>query len=250
MSKNENKPVVEETFENQEVEVTQDELVSLKARADALGLRYHPSIGVDSLRDKVNAAIRNDLSERVDNPGIHPKGEVDDPVDPSILPANNPTPLVTGDNGSQKIQNKLDKAEENAGKTKEEIEVLTEAQKLVQERIKLRKQANALVRIRVTCMNPAKVEWDGEVFTTGNMAVGTLSKFVPFNNDEGWHVPQMILQMIQDRQCQIFTSVRDARGNVSRKGKLIKEFAVEIMDPLTPEELKDLAQRQALGGGV
>lgn len=94
-------------------------------------------------------------------------------------------------------------------------------------------------------MNPAKNEWEGEIFTAGNSVVGSYSKFVPFNTDEGWHVPRIILNQIQQRQCQIFQTVKDSRGNSTRKGKLIKEFAVEILDPLTPEELAELARRQA-----
>lgn len=114
-----------------------------------------------------------------------------------------------------------------------------------EKRARLKKEAFALVRIRVTCMNPAKREWEGELFTAGNSLVGSVTKYVPFNNDEGWHVPRIILNQIQNRQCQIFTTVRDSQGRSSRKGKMIKEFAVEILDPLTPEELAELARRQA-----
>lgn len=168
-----------------------DELSTLKARADMLGVSYHPSIGLEKLRDKVNAA------------------------------------LSSGD-------------KEDGSSAKSEAAERAEAQL----------RASELVRIRVTCMNPAKKEWEGEIFTTGNAVVGTFKKFVPFNAEEGWHVPRIILDMIQSRECQVFTAVRDARGNTTRKGKLIKEFAVEVLPPLTEEELKDLAQRQAMAGSV
>lgn len=168
-----------------------DELTALKARADLLGISYHPSIGLEKLRDKVNAALAEE------------KGDGD--KSPSAEAA---------------------------------------------ERVDLQKKAAELVRIRVTCMNPAKKEWEGEIFTTGNAVVGTFKKFVPFNADEGWHVPRIILEMIQQRECQVFTTVRDTRGNSTRKPKLIKEFAVEILPPLTEQELKDLAQRQAMAGSV
>lgn len=168
-----------------------DELSALKARADLLGISYHPSIGLEKLRDKVNAA----LSE---------------------------------------------------GEKEDGAAVSSEAA----ERVDLQKKAAELVRIRVTCMNPAKKEWEGEIFTTGNAVVGTFKKFVPFNNDEGWHVPRIILEMMQQRECQVFTTVRDSRGNSTRRPKLIKEFAIEILPALTEEELKDLAQRQAMAGSV
>lgn len=174
----------------------QDELSALKARADMLGVNYHPSIKLDKLREKVNAATTFDG--------------------------------VLGDNVHSRS------APTSAGETENQM------------RNRLKKEASSLVRIRVTCMNPAKAEWEGEMFTCGNSVVGTYTKYVPFNNEEGWHVPNIILQMMQDRQCQIFVTVKDSRGNQKKQGKLIKEFAIEILDPLTQEELGELARRQAI----
>jgi hypothetical protein len=113
----------------------------------------------------------------------------------------------------------------------------------------IRQAATKLVRVRVTCMNPAKRDWDGEIFMVGNRHTGTLRKYVPYGVD--WHVPQMILDMIKARQCQVFQSVkrRTAGGDISsREGKLVKEFAVEILPPL--KELAELAQRQAMAAGT
>ena len=168
-----------------------DELTTLKARADALGVGYHPSIGLEKLKEKVNAAL---------------------------APKEEPTEVVSKKDGD--------------------------------ERMKLRNEAAKLVRIRVTCMNPNKKEWDGEFITAGNAVVGSFTKFIPFNADEGWHVPHIIYEQLRDRECQVFVTVRDSKGNATRKGKLIREFSIEILPPLTPEELKDLAQRQAMAHSI
>ena len=111
-------------------------------------------------------------------------------------------------------------------------------------------EATKLVRIRVTCMNPAKKEWEGEIITVGNAGVGTYKKYIPFNADEGWHVPNIIYQALQERQCQVFVSSKTKNGVTIRQGKLIKEFAIEVLPPLTEEELKDLAQRQAMAKSI
>ena len=111
-----------------------------------------------------------------------------------------------------------------------------------------RKDALALVRVRITCMNANKKEWNGELFTTGNRLTGTVKKFVPFDTE--WHIPRIIYNMIKSRKCQVFYSTKDARGNSIRKGKMINEFAIEELPPLTKEELKDLAQRQAMANGT
>ena len=113
-------------------------------------------------------------------------------------------------------------------------------------RNKLRKEANKLIRVRVACMNPNKKEWEGEVFTVSNSVVGTIRKFVPFNAEEGWYVPAMILTMMRERKCQIFQTVKGPRGNKTRKGKLIPEFSIETLENLTPKELKALAVKQAV----
>lgn len=185
-------------------DVKQDELVSLKARADMLGLQYHPSIGVEKLRAKVAAAIDGtpSVSDSEDD-----KSEVDLPV--AAAP------------------------------------VKPRAETEVEKRVRLKQEATKLTRIRLTCMNPAKKEWDGEIFTAGNSIIGSVKKFVPFNAEDGWHVPFIILQMIQDRMCQIFVSTTDSRGNKVRKGKMIREFAVEILPQLNKDELAELAARQA-----
>ena len=165
-----------------------DELTALKARADMMGVKYHPSISLEKLKEKITA---------------HMNAEEDKPV----------------------AEPEMDRAA-------------------------LQKSASELMRIRVTCMNPAKKEWEGEIFTVGNSVVGTFKKYVPFNADEGWHVPRIIYEQLKDRECQVFTTVRDSRGNSTRKGKLIKEFAIEVLPNLTEEEIKELAQRQAMAKSV
>ena len=181
-------------IENEDVLEVPNELQSLKARADLLGISYHPSIGVEKLREKVNAAV-------------------DTPAEEVALPVS-------------------------TEETEQEF------------RLRKRNEANALVRVRVTCMNPSKREWDGEIFTCGNSNIGTFRKYVPFNAEDGWHIPRVIFNHLQERMCQVFTTVRDSRGNSTRQGKLIKEFAIEVLPQLTAEELHDLAQRQAMAKSI
>lgn len=182
--------------EDTEQTVVQDELASLKARADLMGITYHPSIGVEKLREKIAAAVSGEPT---------------------------PTPVV-------------------------ETAPLPETEN--QKRARLRREANELVRIKLVCLNPAKKEWEGEIISSGNSAIGTFSKYIPFNADEGWHVPRIIYNQLVERQCQVFTTVRDAKGNAHRKGKLIKEFAIEVLPPLTVEELEELARRQSMAHSV
>lgn len=170
------------------------ELDTLKARADTLGVKYHPSISVEKLREKVNAA----LTPAEDKPVVTAPGEE------------------------------------------------TESQY----RERMIRDASELVRIRVTCMNPNKKELEGEIFSVGNSVVGTFKKFVPFNIEGGWHVPRIIYNQLLERQCQVFVTKRDARGNTTKEGKLIREFAIEVLPALTQAELDELARRQAMAGSI
>lgn len=117
-----------------------------------------------------------------------------------------------------------------------------------QRRLRLRREAAKLVRIRVTCMNPAKREWQGELFSVGNTAVGDYRRMVPFGVE--WHVEQIMLNMIQERKYQMFRTKRNAAGETYKEAEFVKEFAVEILPALTPTELKALAQRQAMAAGT
>lgn len=177
---------------------TPDELTALKARADLLGIKYHPSISLEKLRDKVNAAV---------------SGEEEAATEDAVAT----TP---------------------AAETEDEM------------RVRLKREANELVRINVTCMNPAKAEWDGEIFTAGNSLVGSFTKYVPFNTTEGYHVPRIIYNQLVQRECQIFVTVRHPNGGQGKQGKLIKEFAIQELPMLTLDELHDLAQRQAMANGT
>lgn len=112
-----------------------------------------------------------------------------------------------------------------------------------------RKQANRLIRCRIQCMNPAKREWPGEIISVGSARLGTFKKFIPFNSPDPYHIPKIIYDMLREKKCTIFHTVSDDRGNKIRKGRLVDEYAIEVLDPLTPEELSDLAKQQALKAG-
>lgn len=168
-----------------------EQLALMKERADKLGVKYHPSIGLEALTEKVNAKL---------NEQEPPKKE------------------------------------------------LTEAQRLAAEQQALINEASRLVRVRVTNMNPNKREYEGEIFTVSNSVVGTFRKYVHYNVE--WHVPNIIYQYLKEKECQVFYDDRGPRGQKVRRGKLIKEFAIEVLPQLSQSELKDLAQRQAMANSV
>ncbi|CAM0075733.1 hypothetical protein VPHK482G1_0020 [Vibrio phage K482 g1] len=114
-------------------------------------------------------------------------------------------------------------------------------------RMALHKEANKLVRVKITCMNPAKKEWKGEVFSVTNAIFGTIKKFVPYNvaAADAYHVPQALLTMMQDKEYQAFSTVR-VKGVDTKKPRQVKEFAIEVLPPLTKQELEAIAKKQIM----
>ena len=109
----------------------------------------------------------------------------------------------------------------------------------------LRKEFTRLRRIRVSCMNPRKSEWPGQIFTFSNNVTGTLREMVPFDTD--WHVPNVIYEQIKDKNYQTFYTIRDPKSGIeTRRGKISREFTVQLLDDLTKVELADLAKAQAM----
>ena len=182
-------------------ESSYDELEALKARADLLGIKYHPNTGIDKLRAKINIKM----------------------VESSDIEESPSTKVTSTDYVSHTDFTKME----------------------LQNR---RRKAGSLVRLIVTNMNPNKKEWEGEIISVGSAQLGTFKKYVPFNVE--WHVPHIIYEAMKERKCSIFHTVKDHLGQKVRKSKLINEFNIQVLPPLSKEELKDLANQQAMSGSI
>lgn len=189
----------------------ESELESLQGRATLMGIKFHPNMGVKKLKALVNARLE----------GTSP--EVDDEEEEVIE-----APVFKADKAETKEQK--DRRENAARKAEAAARI---------------KHAKALTRIRLTSMNPAKQDWNGEIYTIQSRGMGTIRKYVPFNATAGWHVPNALLDFLQHKECQVFYNGKDHSGRTVRKSKMAKEFAIEILPPLTKVEIERIATRQA-----
>lgn len=183
----------EELTPEEQAQLEKEELKLLKKRADQIGVSYSPNIGLDKLRERVEAKLNGDT------------------VEEEAVP------------------------EKKANETK------------LQRRNRIKKEALKLVRIRITCMNPAKRDYQGEILTVANNVIQD-RRFVPF--DTPWHVPQIMYNMIKERKYQIFVKKKSPQGIEYKEGRLVPEFAIEVLPPLTKKELEKLAQRQKMASGT
>jgi hypothetical protein len=183
-----------------------DEKTVLLERAKTMGLKVSGNIGLDTLREKVKAAIEG-----------RPEAS-----DDSDEPAATDAPMKE-----------------------------TRAQMV--ERIQ--KEAMKLIRVRITCMNPAKTEYTGEFFCVANRFIGEVKKFIPYGNgftDNGYHIPHVLYEEMKSRK---FTQIKTQRRNgidviVPEELREVPEFSIEVLPPLTVEELNDLKIQQAQSGST
>jgi hypothetical protein len=122
--------------------------------------------------------------------------------------------------------------------------VMTAAEYKDQEAKKRIRNAGALVRVQVTCMDPGKKNWDGEFISVGSAKMGTFKKFVPYNGLP-YHLPRAILDEMKTRKCTVFINEKRG-GETFKKGKLIDKYSIQELPPLTSEELEELARQQKL----
>ena len=117
---------------------------------------------------------------------------------------------------------------------------------------RIRLEQTKLVRIRIQNLDPKKKELPGEIITVANDFMGTVRKFVPYGEqtDNGYHVPYCIYQFLKERK---FLNIRVTKGKNGRPNiqqGWVREFSIEVLPPLTQEELTNLAQAQIAAGSL
>lgn len=119
-------------------------------------------------------------------------------------------------------------------------------------RHKMMRDAKKLVRVRITNMDPKKASLPGEILTVANEYIGTVSRYVPFGEvtDEGWHVEQCIYDMMNERRFLHIRVTKDARGREVINTNWAREFSLEVLPPLTKNEIEALKTSQAAEGAV
>jgi hypothetical protein len=110
------------------------------------------------------------------------------------------------------------------------------------------KAAKRLHHIRVTCMSDTRKGWKGDWFTVMNSTFGTIKKYVPFNLIT--HVESCILKQLKRKKKQEFYEVPGKFGTTDKRARMVPMFAIEELDDLSVEELKELATQQAVNRSI
>lgn len=205
-------------------------LEMLKNQAKALGITFSPNIGYDKLLEKVKEASHNENIDALLEEAGNPEPETNTvAVESKSVPVAQPKHELDFDHV-----------------TKEELASMSEVERTIFKK----KKATRLRRVIVNCLNAKKQDLPGEVITVGNSVLGSITKYIPFGIP--WHIPEFIYNNLLERKYLYHgVTTRDLKtGREERFTKMMPEYSIQDLPPLTKEELKQLAQEQAAGNRI
>jgi hypothetical protein len=220
------------------------ELDMLKQRAKLMGITFSNNIGVEGLKTKIAQKL---AEESAAEGNAEPEGTEGDEGE-------------TQSESTQDANDAMDSAAPvpafiaPAPAVAPTVIAAPPAAPVPQKKLSMREQLYAeqmrLVRVRITNLDPKKKDLPGEIFTVANEYIGAVKKYVPYGevSDNGWHIPYCIYQALLERQ---FVDIRTSKG---KNGvpvvttRMAREFSLEVLEPLTEEELKQLATAQMAQG--
>lgn len=117
----------------------------------------------------------------------------------------------------------------------------------------VRARALVLRRVQIINLDPSDADLSGAVITVMNKYTGKVSKFVPFGegSEGGYHVPQILLNQLLAQKFVLRKQKKGISFGVKTyKTTMVPKFAITILPDLTPDELKNLADRQAASQSI
>jgi hypothetical protein len=187
-------------------------LQALKKKADLMGITYSNNIGEDALAAKINAKLDGEQAQTI--------AASNDALDSA------PKTVALDDDVDLSALSPEDR---------------------------LRREQLALVRVRITNLDPKKKDLPGEIFCVANRVLGSVRKFIPYGEvtENGYHIPRILFNELQARKFNHVTTRKDPRTKQSvTESKWVKEFSLEVLEPLSQEELNRLATAQIAAGSV
>lgn len=199
--------------EQEDVLTEAEELKLLKERAKLMGLAFSNNISIETLKAKIEEKMNGGKTE-------------DDKSADAKAPQANPL----------------------AGQSTAPVKTKSLRQHLRDEEMKL-------IRVRITNMDPKKADLRGEVLCVANEYLGNVKKFIPYGEatDNGYHIEHCLYKTLRDRE---YLQIREVKGDKSNgntpriEKRWVREFAIEVLPPLTAKELEELKIAQLAAGSL
>lgn len=205
----------QEQTEQVEIDPLKEEIAAIKSRLDLMGIKYHHRAGVEKLRGILHDTL---------NPPA--KKEVVDT--PAPVGTAKPTPISAAATPTEPMYPPGAYAVHMNEEQHEKVEL------------------GLLKRVLITCKNPNKREWPGELIDAGNRD-RVQRKYVKF--DTPYHVPVLVYNYLQEKEFQMFKTRTDPRGNEIKEGFLVNEYTVVDLPPLSIAERKKIGMTQIMRKG-
>lgn len=195
-------------FDELTPELKEEYRSTLMEEAKRLGVEFKNNIGIETLYNRVNAARKGETlsEEELENENV----KQGDKIAPNLENVN----LVP----------------------QEELKLSPELA-----RQKKREYLETKVRVQITCNDPMKSDWQGEILEVSNNIISRKKEFVPFNVP--WHVNRFILNMLEERTFTHHYTVK-IDGKMVNRHKLAKAFNITELPPLTKQEIEAIGRKQ------
>lgn len=152
-------------------------------------------------------------------------------------------PNIGYDKLRERVKEVMDNQEEKQRPAKDETSKERKARR--------HREAMALVRCLIVCNDPNKREWPGEWLGVSNGAGVSIRKLVPYNQpDKPFHLPRIMVNMLREKQVQLFVQKPGKYGTPVRVAKTINAYTITELPPLSQKELDDLAKSQLMRGAL
>lgn len=118
---------------------------------------------------------------------------------------------------------------------------------VIKDKVAARRQAEKLVRVKVSNLDPTKKAYSAQAFGFSNSVVGTIRKVVPFDVDEGFHIPEVLLDVIRNvkhRVTKYRTKIHGGSEVQIPYSVEVSSYGIEILPALSADELEVIKQRQ------
>lgn len=206
-------------------------LEELKEIADKLNVKFHHLIGAE----KLEAQLREHCQQTLNKPFEEVVTELGYTI------TNTPSDeQQKGYSPSNDIQDESIKALSKMTFAKADAKIRKKSDNNTY------KDAMKLVRCIITCNNKNKSSFQGEIFSARNASIEEVKKFIPFGVPT--HVPVILLNMIKEKQYQMFRKERLPNGNTVTRPFLVAEYNIQELPPLTAEEFNAIKRKQLAEG--
>tara|TARA_R110000823_G_scaffold12076_13_gene40580 strand:- start:2824 stop:3465 length:642 start_codon:yes stop_codon:yes gene_type:complete len=211
-------------MDNTQIEAL-DNLPEARDAAEAMGLKFSGNTGLDTLKAKMLASLEGPEDS-------DPLGD-NEPME-EIQIAKKPA-------GGKLSIAQLMKMDANK-----------EEDPMIRRRI-VRAKALRLSRVRIVNMDPTDAAVPGMLLSVQNKYTGKVQKYIPFGeeSENGYHVPEILLDWLRAQTYALRKEIKGGKIGIKQyKTTQVKKFTIEILDPLTKDELAAMALRQAAAGAI